>query len=107
MTSPVFWSMGGGIYTAVAGRAVIVPYLDTRELASDLCRYFLAETDPARRAAIAHTAASLFAAIAERGRWMRCAGWTWEAFGRRGAGGSHRGATTPSRPWPRPHGVAP
>ncbi|MGI8840320.1 MAG: hypothetical protein ACR2F8_06015 [Caulobacteraceae bacterium] len=71
--SPVFWSTGGGIYTAVAGRAVIVSLADARELASDLCRYALAEADPARRRSIARTAASLFAAITEQGRWARCA----------------------------------
>ena len=90
MTAPAFWHLGGGIYTAVAGRAVIVPYLDTRELAADLCRYALAEADPGRRQDIARTATSLFAAVAERGRWMRCAGWSPEAIGQGGAGESHR-----------------
>lgn len=101
MTAPAFWHMGGGIYTAVAGRAVIVSYLDARELASDLCRYALAEADPDRRRDIARTAASLFAAITQRGRWMRCAGWPADTVGQVGAGESHRGGLPSPAPWPR------
>ncbi len=90
MTAPSFWHMGGGLYTAVDGRAEIVPYMDARELASDLCRYALVEADAARRQDIASTAASIFAAITERGRWMRCAGWPPEDIGQGGAGESQR-----------------
>ena len=82
--------MGGGIYTAIDDRAVIVSIEDARELAADLVRFALGEAGHARRATITRTAASLFAAVAERGRWMRCAGWSPEAIGQGGAGESHR-----------------
>ena len=90
MTTAHFWHTGGGIYTAVNDRAEIVPIEDARELAADLGRYALSEADPARKAAIARTAVSLYAAMEQRARWMRCAGWSRAAIGLGGAGESHR-----------------